>query len=407
MLSIVLALDQVKQHIDICLLSISQDIKDLKSSLVSSIRRASVPAPINFAASPSMSMTSPKLSEQPEVKSPLLQAPFSPSAVTPSKSAFKNYYEEVQILRRDLAILRQVYSDYTTEHKTVISALRTQCERVKTIAATKVSGSRAFIDAGKSKLDCQSQDLLTAIEGLQDAVEGMRDDVTVRRVRPSAAKLAEIKKSIESTREDLDNVRAYVGTAKPNWKKIWAEELQKIVEEQHFLKHQEGLLDELLDDHGQMANMFANIDEVVKKQSVSLGGSGSKRLREYIPPDPDQSHGGLSTVMTEVKSLAVDPNKRMQAIAQAEKARDRQNIERKANDEFAAELGGFVEHKKLKKTGESSVSSRNLAKLCLGGAEETERIRALKNDQTLKSMFSVAVAAPLPESPKAEGSLQL
>ena len=61
--------------------------------------------------------------------------------------------------------------------------------------------------------------------------------------------------------------------------------------------------------------------------------------REYIPPDPDQNHGGLSTVMTEVKSLAVDPQRRMRAIAQAEKARDKQLTDRKGNNEFAADAG--------------------------------------------------------------------
>lgn len=361
----VIALDQVKQHIDTGLLNLSHEIKDLKSSLVHSIRRASVPAPSQFGASPNMNMTSPPLGSnqaqftpsQPQTPITQLQQspkqPFSPSAVTPSKTSFKNYYEEVQTLRRDLAVLRQVYSDYTTEHKTVISTLRTQCERVRDLANTKVSGSRAFIDAGKSKLDGQSQDLLASIEGLMDAVEGMRDDVTVRRVRPTPSKLAEIKKNIESTREGLDNVRNYVNTVKPAWKKSWSEELRQIVEEQQFLKHQEGLLEELVEDHREMANMFDNIDELVKKQSITLAGGGPKRLglREYVPPDPDSSHGGLSTVMTEVKSLAVDPQKRMRAIAQAEKARDKQVTDRKANNEFAAELGGFVEQKKLKKTG--------------------------------------------------------
>ena len=62
----------------------------------------------------------------------------------------------------------------------------------------------------------------------------------------------------------------------------------------------------------------------------------------------------LSTVMTEVKSLAVDPQRRRRAIAQAEKARDKQVTDREGNNEFAAELGGFVEQRKLKNTGMSS-----------------------------------------------------
>jgi len=281
---------------------------------------------------------------------------------------------------------------------------------VKSLANSKISGSRAFIDAGKSKLDGQSQDLLTSIESLMDAVESMRDDVTVRKVRPAGPKLIEIRKSVVSTREDMESIKNYLNTVKPLWKKTWSEELQKIVDEQQFLKHQEELIDELDEDHREMSTMFDNIDELVKKQSGLLANSSQKNnlrlgLREYVPPDPSPGHGGLSTVLTEVKSLAVDPAKRMRAIAQAEKARDQEIGSRKQN-EFATELGGFVEQKMLKKTGLPISLKLDVALtqkiLVAGGAEEVERLRMLKNEQTLKSMFQVAQAQPLPESPKAE-----
>lgn len=261
-------------------------------------------------------------------------------------------------MRRDLAGLRQIYSEYTKDHKSVLETLRTQITRMKSLAANKVSGSRAFIDAGKTKLDGRSQDLLSRIEGLMDTVEAMRDDVTVRRVRPAHHKMEDLRNQIQASRTELDEVLTYLSSVKPAWKKTWSEELQNVVEEQRFLKHQEELLDEMSEDHKEMASMFDNIDELMKKMGVPANTSGAKSgpklgLREYIPPEPDKDHQGLSTVMTEVRSLAVDPEKRLRAIQDAEKARIESKGERE-HDKFAKELGGFVESKQLRRTGRVS-----------------------------------------------------
>jgi hypothetical protein len=256
-------------------------------------------------------------------------------------------------------VLRQIYGDSAAAHKEVLASLRGQVERVKTLAATQPSAARAFIDAGKKKLDTRSQDLLTKVESLMDTVESMRDDVTIRRVRPVPGKLAEMRKEIDDAQTEMLDLRAYINTVRPSWKKAWSNELQNVVEEERFLKHQEEMLHELAEDHRDLSEMFDIIDELMQKQPVPTGSQSSRgktSLNTYIPPEPDASHEGLATVMSEVQSLAVDPEKRLRAIALAEKARDRELAARKGNDAFASELGGFVDNKMLKKTGALFVS---------------------------------------------------
>jgi len=75
--------------------------------------------------------------------------------------------------------------------------------------------------------------------------------------------------------------------------------------------------------------------------------------------------------MLEIRGAAVDPERRMKAIAANQKNREKE-LANKA-DEFQAELSGFVGAKKLKMTG---------------GAEEAERVRQRKNEMTLKAMFT-------------------
>ena len=75
--------------------------------------------------------------------------------------------------------------------------------------------------------------------------------------------------------------------------------------------------------------------------------------------------------MLEIRGASVDPERRLKAIAANEKAREKDLAQR--SDEFQAELAGFVEGKKLKMTG---------------GAEEADRVRQKRTENTLKAMFT-------------------
>lgn len=404
---LIIALDQIKQHIDSQISTLSQDIKDLRT-IVASSRRASISAPPlllgppfaestpapnrpserNFrnAARRLSSLIPEKDKDEESQSTPTarseivaqmtgvsIQPQMTGISVMSEASArivtdLKNQFDEVQNLRRDLGIMRQLYTEFMKSTKDSLSTLRTQTQNVRQLASNKVGGARAYIDDGKTKLDSRSQNVLTKMEELQDTVESIKDDVLKRNVSPRPQVLRSIKADIESVNMELQSLKEHIQTVKPMWKKTWEEELQNIVEEQQFLSHQEEFLSDLLEDHKAVSEVYGHVEKV-----ISLRGTGSAKGvrsgRGFRPPPTEE--GSISNVMMEIRTASVDPNRRMKAIAANEKQREKELAAR--SDEFQAELAGFVEGKKLKMTG---------------GAEEAERVRQKRNESTLKAMFT-------------------
>jgi hypothetical protein len=292
----------------------------------------------------------------------------------------KTQFDEVQNLRRDLGILRQLYTEFMKQTKESLGMLRGQTQSVKQLANTTVGGARGYIDSGKKRLDVRSQNVLTDVEKLQDTVEGVKDDVLKKHITPKAHYLKAIKKDIDSVATELESLKEHITTIRPMWKKTWEEELQNIVEEQQFLSHQEEFLSDLLEDHKAVVEVYGHVEKV-----ITLRGSGSGRMprnRSFRPPVPDEGHTGLSTVMLEIRGAAVDPDKRMKAIEASQKTREKELASR--SDDLQAELTEFVGGKKLKMTG---------------GADEAERVRQRRNELTMKAMFNGTGTTSIGDSP--------
>jgi DNA repair exonuclease SbcCD ATPase subunit len=417
------ALDQIKQHIDTKISSLSQDIKDLRGFVINNNRTSMtiVAQPFDESASPSTRPTDkqfqkaagrlskiwgesgPSLKSEPSLPEtthnllPQATGQSVQAQMTGSSTAMSDVsnrivddlriqFDEVQNLRRDLGVMRQLYTEFMNQTKGSLTTLRGQAHSVRQLAVGKIAGARAYIQDGKSKLDTRSQNVLTKMEELQDTVEGVKDDVIKRQISPKPHVLKAIQDDIKSLTKELESLQEHIQTVKPMWKKTWEEELQLIVEEQQFLSHQEEFLNDLQDDHNAVLEIYGHVEKV-----ISLRGTGSRsgRGRGFgLKPAPvDDGAPVISTVMAEIRGAAVDQDRRMKAIAANEKTRERELASKP--DEFHSELNGFVTNKKLKMTG---------------GAEEVERVRQKRNDQTLKAMFSAPTVGPsqlppLPSSP--------
>lgn len=297
-------------------------------------------------------------------------------------STLKSQHAEVQNLRREIGVLRQVYVDFTSQTKEMFSNVRIQNSRVHHLASTKLSSDRAFVEAGTAKLESDSTSLVVKVDELQDTVEQLRED-TVKGVRPRPQQLNEMATQLKKATETRANLVEWLREVKPSWSQKWSEELSKILGEQKAVETQETLLNELSDDLDDVAGVFNKIQAVAKQLKPTTAptgpttatagaltpiGAGSRSLRELGGGD---SQEGLSTVLLEVKALQPDPAKRLEAIAKAERQRE-MSLQNKTDD-FADELGEFVGLGKLKKSG---------------GIEETERLRQARSEATLKAMFS-------------------
>ncbi|KAG6857451.1 hypothetical protein H0H87_003518 [Tephrocybe sp. NHM501043] len=411
-------LDQIKQHIDAKILGLSTELMELKTAVASSSARqpmllpniiaeslaestplANRPTDRQFqhvarrlsrfvgdsSSSPFQSIGFSQM--QPQMTGQSLQPQMTGASVLSDYSSrvvtdLKTQFDEVQNLRRDLGIMRQLYTEFMKQTKESLSTLKTQTHSVKQLANTGVGGARGYIDTGKKKLDSRSQNVLTEVEKLLDTVDAVKDDVTKRQITPKELYMKTIKRDIDSVSKELDSLKEHIKTIKPMWKKTWEEELQNIVEEQQFLTHQEEFLGDLVEDHKSVVEMYGHIQKVVSLRNPGPNGSIKPRSRSFRPPPPSEGDG-LSNVMLEIRGAAVDPEKRMKAIEANQKNRQKELEAR--SDDLHAELHDFVGQKKLRMTG---------------GAEEAERVRQKRSEMTLKAMFNVNNSA----SPSLSGS---
>ncbi|KAG8744186.1 Bud site selection protein 6 [Ceratobasidium sp. 414] len=428
-------LGQIKQHIDSQMSSLSQDIRELKST-VTSMKRLSVQpavAPPPSAAPESARPSESKFqslarrlskirttdgvapdsaqTQQPSPATTMLQPQLTGASLVSQSTGVSSYttisdaasarivsdlktqFDDIVMLRRDLGVMRQMYVDFVNQTKSSISNMRTQAQAVRQLAGTKVSGDRAYVVAGREKLDSRTTTLLTKLEELQDSVENLRHDVVKRHVTPRPAAMKLLKETIDSTAAELQSIEGYISTVQPMWKQTWARELAEIVEEQEFLRHISEFVEDLAADHAEAVKIFEDINGVVSmRPSAPTARSVGRSFRP--PPPPEEGHQGLSGVFSQIRDSNVDPDQRMRAIEASQRQRKLDLAGR--SNAFTAELSGYVQGKKLKMTG---------------GAEEAERVRQKRNEVTLKAMFGVngnggggASVNPQPSPSRSAGS---
>ncbi|CAE6454643.1 unnamed protein product [Rhizoctonia solani] len=404
-------LGQIKQHIDSQMNALSQDLRELKSS-VANMKRMSVqpnmstpattapelppvrPAEEKFQklarrlssirtdgmgltlSQPQPSMLQPQptgTSMMSHVTNTSNYTMMSDAASVRIVSDLKNQFDEIVMLRRDLGVMRQMYVDFVNQTKGSIANMRTQAQNVRQLAGTKVTGDRAYIVAGREKLDSRTTNLLTKVEELQDSVENLRHDVVKRHVTPRPAAMKLLKESISSTATELQGIQEYISTVQPMWKQTWARELAGIVEEQEFLRHMTEFVEDLAADHAEVVKIFEDIHGVV---SIRPSGQAVRTGRVFRPAPAEDGKQAISNVLMQIRGSNVDPDQRMRAIEASQRQRKLDLATR--SDAFTQELSGYVQGKKLKLTG---------------GAEEAERVRQKRNDVALKAMFGVGGGA--------------
>ncbi|KAJ5688174.1 hypothetical protein N7536_010793 [Penicillium majusculum] len=287
---------------------------------------------------------------------------------------------ELQSLRRDLAVLRQTYSNFTADITGSMSAVRAKAGKVKTAADDVATPSyegdagRARVNTGKKELAGESERLVARVDDLQDLVEDLRKDVVTRGVRPLPRQLEGVSRDISMVMKEIKKMQDFLGREKPIWTKIWEKELQLVCEERDQLTMQEDLAADLQDDLEKATQTFALVEQATKEQ-VLTNTTGSTAVRAPsrtlgIDPtiDPMKAKDG---VLGEVRALQPNHESRLEAIERAEKARKKE-LETRRIGLFQKELGAFVDEGKLKKSG---------------GFEETERLRTAKDERIRKEVW--------------------
>ncbi|KAG1055564.1 hypothetical protein G6F43_002491 [Rhizopus delemar] len=266
-----------------------------------------------------------------------------------------NDNQETETLRKELNVLRQTHETYRQETNQIIQDLRDRVNpRIEIEEAKEITQTAAYL-------------ITQRLEALQDDVDQLKQDITQKRCRPSKSRLNHCMSESQRLQKEMDELRSRIRTLKPIWKQMWESELQKIVQEQQFLKDQEGLLGDLKEDHRAIVYVLdqaSQISEIHERKKQQEGQTGFK-----VPAA--EGFEGMASVMKEVSAIHVDHDRRLRALDQAEKMRSKALS--KSIDTFERELTDFVCLKKLKKTG---------------GAEEVDKQREKKDKEIMRRIFT-------------------
>lgn len=311
-------------------------------------------------------------------------SPKIPSSVQKGPiTANSSQLAELQSLRRDMAVMRQTYADFSADITSSMNSIRSKATSVKSVAADvsvpsyEGDAGRSRINSGKKELADESERLVSRVDDLQDLVEDLRKDVVTRGVRPLPRQLETVGKDIGAVTNEMKKMQDFLKREKPIWTKIWEKELQLVCEERDQLTMQEDLAADLQDDLEKASQTFALVEQATRQQSMQTptDGAGGVTLRSTgrnlaIEPaaDPLKAKDG---VLGEVRALQPNHESRLEAIHRAEKARKKE-LETRRIGKFQKELGSFVEQGKLKKSG---------------GVEEAERLRRIKDERMRKEVW--------------------
>ncbi|KAA8895184.1 actin interacting protein 3-domain-containing protein [Sphaerosporella brunnea] len=363
-------LDEVKRHIDDGL----DGLKKIVQNLAGSVEKQGVQMTRVVERQEEAAKKIAELSVAPPIPAPVPAANAgseSPSNLSPDEAAAK--LNEVRDLRRDLAVLRQVFSTFVADMNGSMSTVKAKADAVKQVATTAVTGGsegRTYVEKGKAQLGADADNLVTKVDDLQDTVEDLRKDVVMRGVRPLPRQLETVSKEIALAKAELKKMADYIKREKPLFRRVWERELEVVCEEQEFFSMQESLVNDLEDDLDKASQTFVLVEQC-SAQQLNNGGRNASR---NFPPlgvmedlDPSEVKGSL---LNEVRALQPNHETRLEAIERAEKLRQKELEGRVAP--FQKELGEFVEERKLRKTG---------------GVEEAERLRLSREEQARKEVW--------------------
>ncbi|KAM4066888.1 actin interacting protein 3 domain-containing protein [Hirsutella rhossiliensis] len=307
----------------------------------------------------------------------------SKALTAPGRKLRADHLGELKNLKRDLAIMRQTYSNFQSEIQSSMSSIRSKAANVKTAAAKAaipdMEGDAGFsyVTGGRKQLSTDSDRLVGKVDDLQDLVEDLRKDVVHRGVRPLPRQLEGVAKDITGLTKELKRMEDYMKQEKPIWTKIWEKELEDVCQGRDELRLMEDLLVDLRDDLEKAGETFTLVEQATKEQNKDNGtGASAGSARQFskglnsLGNSSDQS-AAKEDVLGEVRALQPNHEDRLEAIERAEKLRQKE-LEGRRGNALQREISTFVDQGKLKKSG---------------GFEEVERARKAKDERIRREVW--------------------
>ncbi|CEP61774.1 formin-mediated actin nucleation enhancer LALA0_S04e00342g [Lachancea lanzarotensis] len=292
-----------------------------------------------------------------------------PLSQLPGKKPDEVFQVEIENLRRQLAVLLQIHNAKTKIYEEKIAHILAKVSKFKSLSFnSSTSANRVYMEKSHLKLSEVSDGLLGKVDDLQDVVEALRKDVAVRGAKPSKKKLEAVGAELAEALICLHKMDQHISLEKPNWKKIWESELEKVCEEQQFLTLQEDLAFDFKQDLDKVQETFDLVNLCCEEKEKNPKKTNNPVLPIAKPGTFNQLRDAM---LSEVAALEPDHNERLEAIAKAEKLRNKEKNYRD-NSEFEDELGTFVVSHNFKKAG---------------GISEIDKERQRRDEENLRANF--------------------
>ncbi|KAJ3473658.1 hypothetical protein NLG97_g10194 [Lecanicillium saksenae] len=372
------ALDEVKRHIDDGLSGLTKIVQDVQQNVqsqaatlqrVSDRQQETADEVARLALAPPVAVQS---------------ADGTKAIVSTGPRLGASHVAQIQTFRRDIAVLRQTYSNFQSAMDASISAVRQKAASVKSVAANAAQpdldgdGGYSYVTKGRKKLNADSDRLVGKVDDLQDLIEDLRKDVVHRGVKPLPRQLESVNNDITELTKALKTMEDYMAEEKPVWTKIWEKELEDVCQGRDELRLMEDLMVDLRDDLEKATETFALVEQAMKEQMKDSGGVGANvgtaRLFQKglsnLGNSLDQN-AAKEDLLGEVRALQPNHENRLDAIERAEKLRQKE-LQNRSGNELQREIASFVRDGKLKKSG---------------GFEEVERARIAKDEKIRREVW--------------------
>ncbi|PHH73564.1 hypothetical protein CDD80_3728 [Ophiocordyceps camponoti-rufipedis] len=397
-------LDEVKRHIDDGMSALTKIVREVKQNMddqgqtlqIVSDRQQETASELARLATASPSAVGAGAT----AGGALTDGPRIPAG--PGRKLGQDHLGELQILRRDLAIMRQTYSTFQSDIQSSMSSIRSKAAKVKTAAAQAAvpdmdgDAGYSYVKHGRKQLNSDSDRLVGKVDDLQDLVEDLRKDVVHRGVRPLPRQLEDVAKDIAGLTKELMKMEDYMQEEKPIWTKIWEKELEDVCQGRDELRLMEDLLLDLRDDLEKASETFTLVERATKEQMKDNGTGASAGIARQFSRGLENLGNSLNQsaakedVLGEVRALQPNHENRLEAIERAEKLRQKE-LEGRRGNAMQREIANFVEEGKLRKSG---------------GFEEVERARKAKDDRIRREVWErqngLVAEEPLDEGDEGE-----
>ncbi|TQV99451.1 actin-interacting protein (Bud6/Aip3) [Cordyceps javanica] len=369
------ALDEVKRHIDDGISGLTKIVQDIQNNVqnqaatlqrVSDRQQETADEVARLAFAP-----------------PMQSADGSKAIVSTGPRLGASHVGQIQTFRRDIAVLRQTYSNFQSTMEASITAVRQKAANVKSVAASAAQpdlegdGGYSYVTNGRKKLNADSDRLVGKVDDLQDLIEDLRKDVVHRGVKPLPRQLESVNNDISELTKALKTMEDYMTEEKPVWTKIWEKELEDVCQGRDELRLMEDLMVDLRDDLEKATETFALVEEAMKEQmkdsSAGANVGTSRTLAKGLSNlgNSLNQNAAKEGVLGEVRALQPNHENRLDAIERAEKIRQKE-LQNRSGNELQREIASFVSEGKLKKSG---------------GFEEVERARVAKDEQIRREVW--------------------